>query len=388
MRPYTITILLLALASIARADNASDTAAQVAKLMGGSAADKAQALTLLQGESDLDRFQTFRLLDRSDATDVATIYGALDANGQAQLKALTQSAGSAGSNAGLQQTGIVSDNDDTAFPTDFTPDGPYQFNGAAAFYNKVGLGTDGKGDPSNIHYVSARLPALFADSRARLKAAGLPDGTFQGDDNVERFTFGGLDGIQQSKIEDINLWLDLHPGQKFVFLGDTLQRDPEVYEAILQSHPSQVEAILIHKAGGPVRAPAQYKGEVFFDNYTQAYDTAVKMGIPQPGAKLNPDVPDPSTLPLPDTDVSALNAAEAKVGVLSKIGDFFKENLGDLFHKPAPTPAAPPATDATAAAKPEDGVTPPPPRGVGLTSVLDQRVQGAADGDKDAAEDR
>lgn len=290
-----------------------------------------EALTVLSRASDVDRFQAMRALDRGQATDVRTLYDGLDAKGRTQLLSLAQSAGTAGTAAGLQQVGIISDNDDTAFPTTYTPDGTTQFKGAADFYNLVGFGTDGKGDPANIHYVSARIPELFPDSRARLAAAGLPDGTFDGDNSIYRFAFGGLDGIQASKIENIDLWMKLHPGQRFVLMGDSLQRDPEVYRWALQNHPDQVELVMIHKAGGPVRAPSDYKGEVFFDDYPQAKDIVTNLGIPQPGAKLPDRAIDETSLPLPDTDVSAITAQEKKVGFFTKVKDGIEENVPPLL---------------------------------------------------------
>ena len=322
----------LAAKNPAAMDSASpaERARIVGILMGGSSQDHADALNVLSRASDVDRFQTFRTLDRQDSTDMRAIYDQLDAGGQAQLLQLAKSAGTAATAAGLQQTGIISDNDDTAFPTDYTPDGTTSYKGSSDFYKTVGLGTDGQGDPANIHYVSARIPALFPDSRARLAAAGLPDGTFDGDRDVKRFLTGGLDGIQASKIENIQLWLELHPGQRFVMLGDSLQRDPEVYDWALKNHPDQVELVLIHKAGGPVRNPADYKGEVFFDDYPQASQIVAGLGIPQPGAKL-PDQPvDFDKLPLPDTDVSKITAAEAKVGIVTKVEDQIKENVPPL----------------------------------------------------------
>ncbi len=354
--------------------NPSERAKIVGVLMDGSSSARAAIIPVLQQASPVDRFKTTQILDRSDATDVRKVYDSLSSGDQAKLLQLQQASGDAAKSAGLLETGIISDNDDTAFPTAFTPDGPYQFNGAADFYKMVGLGTDGKGDPSNIHYVSARLPVFFPDSRARLAAAGLPDGTFDGDKSVTRFVFGGLDGIQTSKIQNIDLWLKLHPDQRFVFLGDSLQRDPEVYDWVLKNHPDQVEMVLIHKAGGPVRNPADYKGEVFFDDYAQATRIVEAAGIPQPGAKQPDRTPDIASLPLPDTDVSKLTAAESHENFLTKAWDFLKENVGDLFHKPAA--AAPAKADLTD----ERG----PRTGPGITDVLTRDM--AEQDPKDAAE--
>jgi hypothetical protein len=311
--------------------------ARIVGLLIGEHGAHASSLTVLSRAPALDRWRTLRILDRSNDTTVRHVYDSLDSTGQAKLFDLVNDAGAAASAAGLQQIGVVSDCDDTAFPTQFTPDGPYSFKGSGDFYRLVAFGTDGKGDPGNLHFVTARMPVFFPNSRQRLKAAGVPVGTFDGDKSFKRFAFGGLDGIEQSKEENLDLWFRLHPGQRFVLLGDTLQRDPEVYRWALQHHADQVELVLIHKAGGPVRNPADYQGEVFFDDYIQAQKIVRDRGIVRPGALLPPPI-DAAGLPPPSTDVSKETAAEKKEGFWGKVKDFFKENVGSLTkHPPAPS---------------------------------------------------
>jgi hypothetical protein len=390
MRSVTLAVALTLIISAqvrAQSETAQETAKTVATLIGGSSADHARMLSLLASESDLDRFETLRILDRTDGTTVRKVYDALDASARTQLLALTKSAGDAGTRAGLQEVGIVSDNDDTAFPTNYTPDGPFAFKGSAAFYRLLAFGTDGKGDPANVHYVSARMPVFFGDSRMRLESAGLPDGTFDGDNSVLRFVFGGLNGIQQSKIENIDLWIKLHPGQRFVFLGDSLQRDPEVYRWVLQNHPEAVEAVLIHKAGGPARNPGDYKGETFFDDYNQAQEIVRDRGIVQPGAKLPEKAPDLADLPLPTTDVSKINAVEAARPWYKKVADgvsnFFEENVFSLWHRPKGTAAkAADTRDAT-----DDPTDVRGARTRGMTDLLEGRIRGEIDPAEKAREE-
>jgi len=286
------------------------------------------ALNVLSQASDLDRFKTLRLLDASNDLNVRQIYGTLDKGGQEKLLALAKSAGDAGTAAGLQQLGIISDNDDTAFPTQFKPDGPIAYKGSADFYKLLAKGTDGAADANaNTHYVSARVPLLGLNSKVRLAAAGLPSGTFDFDDSLGDVV-SGLDGIQDSKEKNIDLWMKLHPGQRFVLLGDSLQRDPEVYRWALEKHPDQVQLVLIHRAGGPDRDPAAFQGEVFFDDYPQAKEIVTNLGIPQPGAKL-PAATDPKTLPAPRSLVSDVKADKFPKTVV----DFVEEtgaSFGDV----------------------------------------------------------
>src|SRR5262249_15106914 len=156
----------------------------------------------------------------------------------------------------------------------------------------------------------ARPPFLSLNSLVRHQASGLGDGTTQGNEKLGN-ALRGLDGIQASKVENIRLWLLLHPGQRFVCLGDTLQRDPEVYRTILRDPAfcDQIELVLIHKPGGPARNPADYQGEIFFGDYDEARKIVLGQGTPaiapvaQPGARLPAKI-DLASLPLPDTDVS------------------------------------------------------------------------------------
>jgi hypothetical protein len=315
------------------------------------------AVNVLSQASDEDRFKTLQLLDRSQDLNVKQIYGTLDSAGQTKLQGLVDAAGKAGTDAGLQQLGVISDNDDTAFPTQFKPNGPIAFKGSADFYKLLVRGTDGEGNPGNMHYVSARVPLLGLNSRVRLAAAGLPKGTFDFDTSLGDVATG-LDGIQDSKIKNLDLWFKLHPGQRFVLLGDTIQRDPEVYRWALQNHPDQVQLVMIHRAGGDtVRKPEDYQGEVFFDDYPQATKIVNDLGIPQPGAKL-PAAIDPKSLPLPNTDVSGIRAdgfpksafdfVEETGASFGKVAivDPVKKAFSGIFHalgggKSAPAPEAP-----------------------------------------------
>src|SRR5947209_6126276 len=138
--------------------------------------------------------------------------------------------------------------------------------------HELASGTDGKGDTkANLLYVSARNPIMFPNSHLRIAASGLPWSAIDGDTDPLAL-FKGLDGIESSKVQNIDIEMKLHPGKRYVLMGDTLQRDPEVYEWVLENHKDQVEAVLIHKAGdhGQDRKPEDYKGEIFFDHYDDA----------------------------------------------------------------------------------------------------------------------
>jgi hypothetical protein len=325
----TSALLVLAVSSTVLAQTPEERAARIAKLLGSGKSGKAQVISELEKAPPLERWKTLRILDRDKDTTVRKVHDALDANARTKLFGLVDQAGAAATAAGVQQLGIVSDVDDTAVPTNHTPDGPYTLAGSGDFYRLLQRGTDGKGDPGNLHYVSARVPALWPNTRERLEAAGVPTGTFDGNPSFTSFAFGGEDAIQKSKIANLDLWFRLHPGQRFVLLGDSLQRDPEVYRWALANHRDQIELVLIHRAGGPDRNPADYAGEIFFDDYSEATKIVKARGIPQPGALLPKKAPDLAKLPLPDTKSDV-----EKHGFFAGVVNFFKENVASIWKKP------------------------------------------------------
>lgn len=301
----------------------SEETARIARILirGG---DAESALRVLMQTPDLARFEALRKNDEQQDTSVRRLYDDLDDVGKQKLLGLVQSAGAAGTAAGEMQLGTISDCDDTAFPTEHMEGfHPLGYKDANKLYALLGSGTDGKGDArANVHYVSARPPILGPDAHLRAAAAGLPFSTIDGDSKIKNL-LNGLDGIEASKEENIDLWLRLHPGQRFVFLGDTLQRDPEVYRTVLAQHAGQVELVLIHKAGdhGQVRDPEDYAGEIFFGNYDDAIAAVKALDVPQPGAKQTATAPDLSQLALPDTDTHDIH-----VNPIQTAGQFVLEN--------------------------------------------------------------
>lgn len=233
-----------------------------------SASKSALILTLLRGACPLDRQKVLHLVDRGeDQYDVHhLLFEDLDDRDRDEAIALVNEAETAAKNAGTLELGVISDIDDTAAPMAYTPDGKDFFRGAGDIYNLIDLGTDGKGEPGDVHYVSARPGIFMGDIYGRLRRAGVPAGTIDSG-NFFKTIFGGLDGIESGKLEDIDRLLDsTHPAQTFVCLGDARQRDPEVYRETMKRHPGRIALVLIHRAGKD-RVESQFSGFVFFDDY-------------------------------------------------------------------------------------------------------------------------
>ncbi|MEZ0229693.1 MAG: phosphatase domain-containing protein [Planctomycetota bacterium] len=301
--------------NLVRAGPVEDRASEIKKVLDDAHGDlskkeQVQLFALLRALTPLQRFRVLEILDRSQSTNVRKIHDRLSDANKKELAALLKESGDAASAASLQKVGVISDVDDTAIPTDFNPDDSDHFEGARHFYDTL--------TREPIHYVSARPGAFLPQTKAHLEKSGMPVGTFDTRSNVWGILFGGEDDIEKSKVENIEKWLALHPGQRFVFLGDTLQRDAEVYRTIRERHPDQVAAIFIHEAGGPKRDRNAYPGATFFNTYPEAEAVWVAHeNDPKPLAALTP---------------SGTHPVEKTEGFLSSTGDFFKDT-GSVIKK-------------------------------------------------------
>ncbi len=322
MRATRVAASLLAVLSLlvpfeaARAGPVEDRANEIKKVIddatgGFSKKERARLFELLRALTPLQRFRVLEVLDSDQKTTVRAIHDRLNDAGRTDLLALLKESGDAASAAGLHKVGVISDVDDTAIPTDYNPTDSDSIPGARHFYDTL--------THEPIHYVSARPGAFLPQTKAHLERSGMPAGTFDTRSNFFGILFGGEDDIERSKVEDIEMWLALHPGQKFVFLGDTIQRDPEVYRTIRERHPDQVAAIFIHEAGGEKkRDRSAYPGATFFNEYQDA--EAVWL------AHRN----DPK--PLPALTPPGTRSVEKTEGGLSSTGAFLKDT-GSVIKK-------------------------------------------------------
>jgi len=103
-----------------------------------------------------------------------------------------------------------------------------------------------------FHYVSAS-PWQLADSLGGFLAeAGLPAGSmhlklFRLKDSTP---LGRLPSRKRSKRRTIEKIMDEFPGRRFLLVGDSGERDPEVYAAIAKRRPHQVAGIVIRQVEG------------------------------------------------------------------------------------------------------------------------------------------
>lgn len=247
---------------------------------GGTDADEERRIVAILAELEpLARAALLRSIDQGrDHYDLRhLVYEDVDdADRRARLLSLIDEAGEALTQAGAHEIGVISDIDDTVAPLH----GGDSFPGAGAVYHALERGPDGQGQDGDIHWVTARPPLVMGDVRARLDRAGVPQGTIDNGDLLGAI-FRGEDGYEDEKVRDIERQLRLHPGQRFVLIGDDTQRDPAVYRRILAAHPDRVAGVFIHRvARGPIdrtRYPAEQF--YFFDSYDQARGEMAARGL-------------------------------------------------------------------------------------------------------------
>lgn len=118
------------------------------------------------------------------------------------------------------------------------------FAGVAAFYRALECGGDGRrcnplfyvsSSPWNIHDVITEFLALQK----------IPDGPVMLRDwDVELSALAGS-RLQKHKEPLISEILELYPSMPFILIGDTSQRDPEIYREIVRRNPGRILAIYI-----------------------------------------------------------------------------------------------------------------------------------------------
>jgi hypothetical protein len=159
------------------------------------------------------------------------------------------------------ELGIVSDIDKTVMPPETAAGMPAPYPGIAALLRVLELRAGGAA--GDVHYVTARTPDRVVDIPDWLAMYEVPAGS------IDTGTSGLPWVAQPEKVKDISAIFETQAQQTFVLLGDTAQRDPEVYAEIRTKYPMQVSSIFIHKVNTTVPA-ARVAGMHLVDNYAEA----------------------------------------------------------------------------------------------------------------------
>jgi phosphatidate phosphatase APP1 len=149
--------------------------------------------------------------------------------------------------------GVISDMDDTVLQSEVTrlvraarlallenARTRLPFPGVAAFYRALRDGNDG--EPNPVFYVSKSPWNLYEVIADFLTIQELPPGPL-----LLRDWDLGLPGRQKQehKTAVIGEILATYPELPFILIGDSGQKDPEIYRALLHDHPGRIPAIYI-----------------------------------------------------------------------------------------------------------------------------------------------
>lgn len=152
--------------------------------------------------------------------------------------------------------GVISDLDDTVIATDVTNKIKMMFNtalrneytrapfkGVAAFYKALQKGVGG--DENNpIFYVSSSPWNLYPLLTEFLRINLIPQGALFLKDFGNQTLFDSGNHAAH-KIENIELILNTYPDLSFVLIGDSGEKDPEIYAEIVSKYPTRIRVIYI-----------------------------------------------------------------------------------------------------------------------------------------------
>ena len=113
---------------------------------------------------------------------------------------------------------------------------------------------------ASVHYVSSMPWQLYPEFETLQHAAHLPQGSvhFRSLRVSQLNTFLDAEASLQHKLSHLNMILGHFPQRKFILLGDSGERDPEVYAQIYAAHPKQVVQIWIRNVSGEGADAARY----------------------------------------------------------------------------------------------------------------------------------
>jgi phosphatidate phosphatase APP1 len=160
----------------------------------------------------------------------------------------------------IQEEGIsiISDIDDTVKDTNYLNKKEFYKNTFLRPFRAVDgmqqLLTKCKNHYNNcsIHYVSASPYQLYEDLSTFFREEGFPEATFHlkririKDKSLFDFWADPL----EYKLRHIEPLMTMFPRRKFILIGDSGEKDPEVYKELFAKYPGQIEKIWIRNVNG------------------------------------------------------------------------------------------------------------------------------------------
>ena len=126
----------------------------------------------------------------------------------------------------------------------------------AAFYQNLA-----RSNHAAFHYLSASPWQLYAPLSDFIRANGFPTGAFalkefRWKNKTFLSLFADPEKYKRAVIEPL---FKRFPHRRFVLIGDSGERDPEIYAALARKFPRQVERILIRDVTGEPRTAHRYE---------------------------------------------------------------------------------------------------------------------------------
>lgn len=147
---------------------------------------------------------------------------------------------------------------------------------------------------ASVHYVSASPWQLLEPLREMFGAAGLPAGSmhlksFRWKDQTLWDLLASPESFKPPILREL---LERFPQRRFILIGDTSERDPEIYGAIAREHPGRVAAILI-RVTSPEQWTEQRQREAFdgIDSATVMFNDPANVHAPSVLERASPDSP-------------------------------------------------------------------------------------------------
>jgi phosphatidate phosphatase APP1 len=158
----------------------------------------------------------------------------------------------------VAEFGVISDIDDTIIRTEatsfvrmmkntFTRNAVTRlpFEGVAGFYRALHMGSKKDRYKNPIYYVSSSPWNLFDMLEDFLEVNEIPAGPLMlrdfGIDDTKFIKTGHL----QHKLEQIEKIISFSGDMPFILIGDSGQKDPEIYERVVKDFPGRIKAIYI-----------------------------------------------------------------------------------------------------------------------------------------------
>jgi phosphatidate phosphatase APP1 len=128
-------------------------------------------------------------------------------------------------------------------------------DGMAAVYHRWA-----KAD-AQFHYVSSTPWQLYEPLSMSMKASAFPDGTFhfktfRAKDSTALDLFANP---AEHKLSVIGKLFEEFPGRRFILVGDSGEKDPEIYGRLARRFPKQIEQIYIRNVTGEAESAPRYK---------------------------------------------------------------------------------------------------------------------------------